>query len=34
MSAPFAIAYEDEHLMVIDKGPGLVVHPARGHREG
>src|ERR1700676_2680016 len=31
--APFAIAYEDEHLLVIDKGPGLVVHPARGHRE-
>ena len=30
----FAIAYEDEHLLVIDKGPGLVVHPARGHREG
>jgi 23S rRNA pseudouridine1911/1915/1917 synthase len=30
---PFAIAYEDEHLLVIDKGPGLVVHPARGHRE-
>ena len=32
MSA-FAIAYEDEHLLVVDKGPGLVVHPARGHRE-
>jgi len=31
--APFTIAYEDEHLLVIDKGPGLVVHPARGHRE-
>jgi 23S rRNA pseudouridine1911/1915/1917 synthase len=30
---PFAIAYEDEHLLVIDKAPGLVVHPARGHRE-
>jgi 23S rRNA pseudouridine1911/1915/1917 synthase len=30
---PFAIAYEDEHLLVIDKSPGLVVHPARGHRE-
>jgi len=29
----FTVAYEDEHLMVIDKGPGLVVHPARGHRE-
>jgi 23S rRNA pseudouridine1911/1915/1917 synthase len=31
---PFAIAYEDEHLLVIDKPAGLVVHPARGHREG
>jgi 23S rRNA pseudouridine1911/1915/1917 synthase len=29
----FSIAYEDEHLLIIDKGPGLVVHPARGHRE-
>jgi 23S rRNA pseudouridine1911/1915/1917 synthase len=27
------IAFQDEHLLVIDKGPGLVVHPARGHRE-
>jgi len=30
----FTIAYQDDHLMVIDKAPGLVVHPARGHREG
>jgi 23S rRNA pseudouridine1911/1915/1917 synthase len=30
----FTIAYRDEHLLVIDKAPGLVVHPARGHREG
>jgi 23S rRNA pseudouridine1911/1915/1917 synthase len=29
----FTIALEDEHLLVIDKGPGLVIHPARGHRE-
>lgn len=29
----FSVAYEDEHLIVIDKGPGLVVHPGRGHRE-
>jgi 23S rRNA pseudouridine1911/1915/1917 synthase len=27
------IAYQDEHLLVVDKGAGLVVHPARGHRE-
>jgi 23S rRNA pseudouridine1911/1915/1917 synthase len=30
----FTIAYQDDHLLVIDKAPGLVVHPARGHREG
>jgi 23S rRNA pseudouridine1911/1915/1917 synthase len=30
---PFTIAYQDEHVIVVDKGPGLVVHPARGHRE-
>lgn len=34
MTSNFTIAYQDEHLMVIDKGPGLVVHPARGQREG
>jgi 23S rRNA pseudouridine1911/1915/1917 synthase len=33
-SAPFTIAYEDEHLLVVDKPAGVVVHPARGHREG
>lgn len=33
-SRGFAVAWEDEHLLVIDKGPGLVVHPGRGHREG
>ncbi len=32
--APFAIAHEDEHLMVVDKPAGVVVHPARGHRSG
>jgi 23S rRNA pseudouridine1911/1915/1917 synthase len=30
---PFTIVLQDEHLLVVDKGPGLVVHPARGHRE-
>jgi 23S rRNA pseudouridine1911/1915/1917 synthase len=34
MTPEFMIAYEDEHLLVIDKPAGLVVHPARGHREG
>ena len=32
--ATFAVAYEDEHLLVVDKPPGVVVHPARGHRAG
>jgi 23S rRNA pseudouridine1911/1915/1917 synthase len=31
---PFVVAYRDEHLLVIDKPAGLVVHPARGHRQG
>jgi 23S rRNA pseudouridine1911/1915/1917 synthase len=26
------VVLEDEHLMVVDKPPGLVVHPAPGHR--
>ncbi|CAA9492764.1 MAG: Ribosomal large subunit pseudouridine synthase D [uncultured Solirubrobacteraceae bacterium] len=32
--AAFGIAWEDEHLLVVDKPAGVVVHPARGHREG
>jgi 23S rRNA pseudouridine1911/1915/1917 synthase len=32
--APFAVAYEDEHLLVVDKPAGVVVHPAPGHRRG
>jgi 23S rRNA pseudouridine1911/1915/1917 synthase len=28
------IAYEDEHLLVVDKPAGLVVHPGAGHRDG
>jgi 23S rRNA pseudouridine1911/1915/1917 synthase len=31
MSLP--IAYEDEHLIVIDKPAGLTVHPAPGHTD-
>jgi 23S rRNA pseudouridine1911/1915/1917 synthase len=30
---PFKIVYEDEHLLVVDKAAGVVVHPAKGHRE-
>jgi 23S rRNA pseudouridine1911/1915/1917 synthase len=28
------IAHEDEHLVVVDKPAGLVVHPAPGHTSG
>ena len=28
----FPILYEDDHLLVIIKPPGLVVHPAAGHQ--
>ena len=31
---PLAIVFEDEHLLVVDKPAGLVVHPAAGNREG
>jgi 23S rRNA pseudouridine1911/1915/1917 synthase len=32
--AEFAVAFEDEHLIVVDKPAGVVVHPARGHWHG
>jgi 23S rRNA pseudouridine1911/1915/1917 synthase len=32
--APYAIAYEDDALLVVDKPAGVVVHPARGHATG
>jgi 23S rRNA pseudouridine1911/1915/1917 synthase len=32
--ARFRVAYEDEHLLVIDKPAGVVVHPGHGHRTG
>jgi 23S rRNA pseudouridine1911/1915/1917 synthase len=31
---PLTIAFEDEHLLVVDKPAGLVVHPAAGNRDG
>jgi 23S rRNA pseudouridine1911/1915/1917 synthase len=30
----FRIAHEDEHVLVVDKPAGVVVHPAAGHRSG
>lgn len=31
---PLTIVYEDDHLVVIDKPAGLVVHPGAGHASG
>jgi 23S rRNA pseudouridine1911/1915/1917 synthase len=31
---PLDVLFEDEHLMVLNKPAGLVVHPARGHARG
>ena len=31
---PLTIAFEDPHLLVVDKPAGLVVHPAAGNRDG
>jgi 23S rRNA pseudouridine1911/1915/1917 synthase len=31
---PIRVVYEDEHLLVVDKDAGMVVHPAPGHPEG
>jgi len=32
--AAFDVRYEDAYLLVVDKPAGVVVHPARGHRQG
>ena len=31
---PLRIAYEDDHLLVVDKPAGIVVHPSPGHATG
>jgi 23S rRNA pseudouridine1911/1915/1917 synthase len=31
---PLKVEFEDEHLLVVDKPAGLVVHPAAGNRDG
>jgi len=31
---PLTVVFEDEHLLVIDKPAGLVVHPAAGNADG
>lgn len=31
---PLTVTYEDEHLIVVDKPAGMVVHPAAGNPDG
>jgi 23S rRNA pseudouridine1911/1915/1917 synthase len=31
---PLTIVFEDDHLLVVDKPAGLVIHPAAGNRDG
>ncbi|GBE14010.1 MAG TPA: RluA family pseudouridine synthase [Proteobacteria bacterium] len=31
---PLSILFEDSHLLVLDKAPHMVVHPAHGHPDG
>lgn len=31
---PLDILYEDADLLILNKGPGLVVHPSPGHEDG
>lgn len=33
-SVPLRVAWEDEHLLVVDKAAGVVVHPSAGHASG
>lgn len=33
-SVPFLVRYEDEHLLVVDKPAGVVVHPGAGRELG
>ena len=33
-AVPFGVAYEDAHLMIVDKPAGVVVHPGAGRRHG
>jgi 23S rRNA pseudouridine1911/1915/1917 synthase len=31
---PLTVLYEDDWIVAIDKPPGMVVHPSRGHWSG
>lgn len=34
LDIPFPILFEDDAMLVVDKPPGLVVHPSAGHLDG
>ncbi|MCW2984356.1 MAG: RluA family pseudouridine synthase [Conexibacter sp.] len=34
VTVAYDVGFEDEHLLVVDKPAGVVVHPARGHLTG
>ena len=34
VEVPFEVVWEDEHLIVVDKPAGVVVHPGAGRRHG
>jgi 23S rRNA pseudouridine1911/1915/1917 synthase len=34
VAVSYDVPFEDEHLLVVDKPAGVVVHPARGHLTG
>lgn len=31
---PLALVFEDEDILVVNKAPGMVIHPSAAHREG
>lgn len=31
---PITVIYEDDHLLVLNKSPDIIVHPARSHNKG
>lgn len=34
MTPRLQVVFEDEHLMIVEKPAGIVVHPGKGHSEG
>src|SRR5688500_12005659 len=32
--ADYAVAFEDDHVLVVDKPAGVVVHPGKGNAQG